>query len=606
MKQSTASYQSIKVFLNKHGVNLIAIGLLSFMLLMAFFSVKDDSLTMDEASHLPAGYSYLTQKDMRINPEHPPLIKELAGFPLLFIRSINFPYDIDGWQKDINGQWNYGFYFLYKMGNPAEKMIFWGRMPMLSVLLLLGIYLFKWTRELFGNRASLLALFLFSFSPTFLAHGRLVTTDVGAATGIFIATYYFIKFLKEKTKKSLIIAGITLGLAELTKFSAILLLPFFGVLIFVWAVSQTAGWRSFLKTFLIYLGYFIAIIAIAYLVVFPFYQYLVLNYPAERQVRDSRFLLSSFAFRPLANLVVWLADKPVLRAYGQYALGLLMVMQRATGGHTTYFLGEVSAAGWKSYFPFVYLVKETLTFHVLTLTALLYSLWRLIERWPNKPFWQNGFRRIFQWSELHLPELAMLVFIGLYWASSINSPLNIGVRHLLPTFPFVMVLVGGTISQLLKPPYLKVKFGFLAILILWQTIAIVRIYPHFLSYFNELIGGPNNAYIYTVDSNLDWGQDLKRLKKWLDDKGIDKIYVDYFGGSDASYYLKEKFLPWQGTHDPKELPKRSYLAVSATFLQGGRGKPAPGFDQPWGYYLWLNKYTPITKIGYSIFVYYIP
>jgi len=169
--------------------NIVAFLLLIFVFVLAFFSVKDDSLTMDEVVHLPAGYSYLTQKDMRLNPEHPPLIKDLGALPLLFINAsansaqekIKFPSEISAWKNDINGQWDFGRYFLYNIGNPTDKMILWGRMPMILILILLGFFIFKWTKELFGNRAGLLALFLFSFSPTLLAHGRLVTTDVGAA-----------------------------------------------------------------------------------------------------------------------------------------------------------------------------------------------------------------------------------------------------------------------------------------------------------------------------------------------------------------------------------------------------------------------------------------
>ena len=76
-----------------------------------------------------------------------------------------------------------------------------------------------------------------------------------------------------------------------------------------------------------------------------------------------------------------------------------------------------------------------------------------------------------------------------------------------------------------------------------------------MAYFNEIVGRPDQGYLYTVDSNLDWGQDLKRLVKWTDEKGVDKIYVDYFGGADAKYYLKDKFMPWWGTRNPKELPE---------------------------------------------------
>ena len=214
--------------------NIIAVLLLTFVFVIALFSIKDDSLTMDELAHLPAGYSYLTQKDMRLNPEHPPLIKSLAAFPLLFIKDINFPSYIREWQEDVNGQWGFGNYFLFQAGNPADKMIFWSRIPMILLLVLLGFYIFKWAKELFGQKAGLLSLFLFSFSPTFLAHGRLVTTDLGAAFGVVFASYYFLKALKDPQSKNIILAGIALGVAQLLKFSLILLLPLFVFLAFIW------------------------------------------------------------------------------------------------------------------------------------------------------------------------------------------------------------------------------------------------------------------------------------------------------------------------------------------------------------------------------------
>ena len=584
--------RSSSPFAKARVTNVIAAFLLLLMFALAVTSMAGDSATMDEVAHLPAGYSYLTQKDMRLNPEHPPLIKDLAAAPLLFIQGIKFPSEIKDWKEDINGQWEFGYNFLYKIGNPADKMIFWGRIPMVLILILLGFYVFKWARELFGNKAGLLALFFFSFSPTFLAHGRLVTTDVGAAAGAFIAVYYFIKFLKNPGKRNIIIAGVAFGAAMLCKFSLVLLVPFFALITLAWACfcSET---KPRIKTVFKYIGLALLVGIIGMVLIWPVYQYHVWNYPAERQVKDTEFLLSSFGNRNLANLVAWLADKPVLRAYAQYALGVLLVMQRGAGGHTTYFLGEISAAGWKNYFPIVYSIKVPLAFHILTIISLLYAAWL---------FKKKG------WIKNHFTELSMLLFIGIYWAASLASNLNIGVRHLLPVFPFAFLLVSGmTINLAEKRSFLKIKYAGLAILLLWQAISVASIYPHFLAYFNELAGGPNRGYIYTVDSNLDWGQGLKRLKNWVD-KNLpqnQQIYVDYFGGGDAQYYLKEKFVPWQGQRDSKDFPKGNYLAVSATLLQGGWGKPGPGFDQPTGYYQWLSAYQPVAKIGYSIFVYYI-
>jgi preprotein translocase subunit SecG len=571
---------------------IIAGLLLVFVFTIAVFSMKDDSLTMDEVAHLPAGYSYLTQKDMRLNPEHPPLLKDLAAFPLLFIKNINFPSNIKAWQKDINGQWDFGRYFLYRVGNPAEKMIFWARIPMILILILLGFFILKWTRELFGNKAGILALFLFSFSPTFLAHGRLVATDVGAATGFFIATYYFIKAFQFPNKKNIIIAGIAFGLAELCKFSLILLIPLFGFLGLIWWRIQS---RSLVKTLKILIFVFI----IGFILIWPIYQYHVWNYPAVKQVSDTKVYLKN-TLEPFKSLIIWAADKPILRAYAHYFTGLSMVFQRVAGGNTTYFLGEVSNLGWRSYFPIVYSIKIPLAFHILTLIALCYAVWSI-----KKPFWQNTLERVKNWIKFHFPEFAMLSFIGFYWLVSIKGNLNIGVRHLLPVFPFTILLVSGGIIHWLKQPYLKLKYAIILGFIFWQAFSVIAIYPYFLAYFNELAGGPDNGYTYVADSNLDWGQDLKRLKNWVKENRIEKIYIDYFGGGDPQYYLGKNFAPWWGTRNPKEFPRGNYLAVSATFLQGGRGKSIPTLPQPSGYYLWLDKYRPVTKIGYSIFVYYI-
>jgi len=615
--------------------NIIAVILLIFVFLVTIFSMKDDSMTMDEQAHLPAGYSYLTQRDMRLNPEHPPLIKDLAALPLLFINGIEFPHEIKDWQEDVNGQWGFGSHFMYEMGNPADQMLFWGRIPMVLILILLGFYIFKWTKELFGNNAAIFSLFLFSFSPTFLAHGRLVTTDVGAAAGALIATYYFIKFLQNSSKKNLIIAGIILGFAQLAKFSLFLLLPAFGILIMVWSIIKAFDFKSFWKTFGLYLARFILILLISAIVISLIYAYNIWNYPVERQISDIKtlhqgkpipflteglmalskipvvgkgvdFFLNALGpaskyLTDLSEVLTVFAKNRFLRPFGQYLHGLSLVIQRGLGGHTTFFLGEVSAVGWKNYFPIVYILKEPLAFHILTIIALI-----LASILIKEPFWRNTITRIEGWIKLHFPEFAMLIFIAVYWISSISSPLNIGVRHLLPVFPFTFLLVSAVITNWLKSPPFGIKYLIIGVLVVWQIISVIKIYPHFLAYFNEIAGGPDQGYLYTVNSNLDWGQDLKRLKKWVDDRGLDRIYIDYFGGSDTRYHFKEKCAPWWGTRNPAEFPKGNYLAVSATFLQGGRGDPVPGFNQDWGHYRWLNQYEPpVDKIGYSIFIYYI-
>ncbi|MFH1671396.1 MAG: glycosyltransferase family 39 protein [Candidatus Portnoybacteria bacterium] len=579
--------------------NIVAIILLSFTFLLGFFSMRGDSTTMDELAHIPAGYSYIVKHDMRLNPEHPPLLKDLSGLSIwlgskITQTTINFPEEHKSWQEDLNGQWDFGREFLYRSGNDADQIVFWARLPMLLILLLFGFYVFKWAREIYGNSAGLIALFLYSLSPTFLAHGRYVTTDVGAAAAFFIAIYYLVKWLKETNIKNLIFAGLAFGLALLTKFSLILLIPFFIFLVFVWAVLKKPLFPNLLK----YLGGLFLIGLIGLILIWPVYQCHVSNYPVERQYQDTVDNLSTYGNRLFADPVVWMSGEPSLRAYGQFFLGILMVVQRSVGGNTTYFLGEVSNLGWKEYFPIVFAIKVPLALFALILISLFYSSHQVKE-----PFYKKTLKRFFNWIRNHPDELALFSFFAVYWYATLRTNLNIGVRHILPTFPALYVLISGQIGKIIK----KHQTWRLIILLLfiWYGFSAVSVYPHFLTYFNESIGGPSQGHKYVVDSNLDWGQDLKRLTQYVEEHKIETIYLDYFGGDSPEYRLGEKFQPWWGDRNPNDLNSGDWLAVSASLLQGGKGCPTPSLGGTFGYYRWLNEYEPAATIGNSIFVYNI-
>ena len=176
---------------------LVPIALLFIMALLLIQAAKDDATIVDESPHITAGYSYLKFFDSHLNPEHPPLIKDLAGLPLQFL-NLNFPTQTDAWQKNINDQWSLGHDFLWESGNDGHQIVFWARIGPMLVTLLLGFFVFFWTKKIAGNLAASLALALYAFSPTVLAHGHLVTTDVGAAAGIIMASYFFIEYLKNK------------------------------------------------------------------------------------------------------------------------------------------------------------------------------------------------------------------------------------------------------------------------------------------------------------------------------------------------------------------------------------------------------------------------
>lgn len=588
----------------------ILAGVIIFVsLALSVLSLMGDSVTTDESPHIVSGYSYLTKKDMRLNPEHPPLIKDLSAIPLLF-QKISFDAEHPSWKNDLNGQWSAGTHFLYGTGNNADKIAFNARLAVLTIFIGLCLLVFWWGRKKYGNWGGLLALSLTALSPNIIAHARLVTTDVGAAFAFVFAIYFFVKYISKPTLKNLIIAGATFGLAQLFKFSLFLLVPLyifsFGAYIVAkkypeWKKLGDGKKSKFLrKNSLNFAKTIFIIFAIGYLIIWPVYQFHVWNYPPERQRADTESTLKSFAVKPLADSVVWMSDKPILRPYAQYLLGLFMVFQRAGGGNTTYFMGEVSSIAWKNYFPAVYLLKEPAPILALILISLALSTAKLLNLGAK-----HKIEPLAVYIKNNFDEFVWISFIILYWASSISGNLNIGLRHVLPTFPFIYLFVSGKISKWLvdkKAVFDKSsKIFILAVLIIWLARETTSIFPNYLAYFNQFAGGPANGYKYVADSNLDWGQDLRRLAKYAEDNGIEKIKVDYFGGGNPKYYLGEKYEEFHSDSPDKT----GWIAVSTTFLQQGRAKAAKGFNRDTTFYRWLDKYEPVAKIGYSIFVYKI-
>ncbi|MBU2101501.1 glycosyltransferase family 39 protein [Patescibacteria group bacterium] len=601
-------------------INKIALALiLTASLLLMVGSSLQESATMDELAHIPAGYSYVKYLDYRLNPEHPPLVKMLAGLPLL-TQDLNFPTDNPAWTNAVNGQWDMGRAFLYESGNNADSIIQLSRIGPMLLMLLLIVLVYVWSREIMGEWWALLPTLATALSPNFLAHGHYVTTDVGATLGIILSLYCFTRYLATPTKKNLGIVGVAFGIAQLMKFSAVLLIFQFIILALIVALSRISksgghAIKHALQLTRRYLGRIILIFIIGGLVIYPLYWLTTVNYPPERQLADTTAILEGFPAPPtpqgevcsplrcLADITIWGADKPIIRPYSQYMLGLLMVMQRSAGGNTAYFLGTVDNQGSSLYFPMVYLMKESLPMLILILLASIFGLYStlkaLVKRKPKFKEYLNA----------NLHEFSALLFVGIYALYSINSTLNIGFRHLMPIIPLIYILTIGVFKKYIHTDFYKkqLKVSFIAFMFVWFTLGSIVAYPHYLPYFNETIG-TDNGWQYVTDSNYDWGQDLKRLAIFVDEQKIDKIGIDYFGAGSPAYYIgANKVENW---YSAKGNPLESgieWLAVSVGFLQTSIGEKAPGF---WmdveEEYRWLENPTqPDFVIGKSIFVYHL-
>lgn len=586
----------------------IPYAIIAIALALAIASMKNDSLVVDEIPHIGAGYSYVVKHDMRLNPEHPPLVKDLAGLGLSLLKPNQDAFKSKFWQTDINGQWEFGRLLIFNTGNDADSILYAVRLPILIFFILSSWLVFYWGRKLYGETAGVIALILFSFSPTIMAHARLVTTDMAALFGILSATYFFLIYLRESTKKNFFFAAIVFGIALLCKFSTALLVPYLGLTALIWGFLQPRRFSDRILHAINYGFRSVAVFAVGFLlIVWPVYILHTAGYPPERQVRDTRQDLSTDKKRWIAEPIIAMADKPIIRAAGQYLLGFAMVQQRATGGNEIFYLGNTVNDGGPWYFPIVYFLKEPLAWWGFVIMALVVAI-----------LWQRGehHKKLGIWLKDNFESVAMILWLVVYWSVSISSNLNIGIRHLLPTFPFAILLVSSQVGHLLEKSkhlsreHMKITAGLVSVLIAWYVYENVSVFPNYLTYFNQIAGGPSGGYRYVVDSNLDWGQDVKRLAQWTQKNDIKKISLDYFGWTDASYYLGDKFI-WTSSSTFKDSydfiknnQSNSWIAVSATFLQNSNGQRPDGTNSR-NNYLWLDSFEPVTVIGNSIFVWHI-
>ena len=634
------------------GFVLALICLVSFGLML--FASRTDSAIDDELAHIPAGYGYVHNLDYRLNPEHPPLVKALAMLPVLFLNP-NFPTDATSvWQTEINGEWDQGYQFLYNTGNNANEIIQTARiMPIiLTILALLLVYFFA--KRLMGPWWALLPAFLFGLSPTMLAHGHYVTTDVGAAFGILLATYFFTRLIESPSTKNIWLAGIAFGIAQLTKFSTPFLVPLFVFVLFaLWIRDMflksrremlAAGWR--------YLKILIFILLIGYLcIVYPIYFLFTANYPIAKQISDTTSILASFANGPtpagqmchgmrcLADLDIWMSKSPVLRPFAQYTLGVLMVLQRVGAGNTIYFMGRVVGSGGWIYFPLLFLLKEPLPTILIVATALILALWWMWKK--ARASHGRVLGNISDYISVNFAEFTMASFVVLYGGYAVHSSLNLGVRYLIPIIPFIFILSAGVWKKWVMHFDLSraattfdmaaamaksvavslVKYSILVILLAWLFCETLFAAPYFLSYFNEIGGGVANGYHYATDSNYDWGQDLLRLQAWVSaHPEVDKIAVDYFGGGNPKYYLGAKEIDWSSSKGDPTDQNIHWLAVSVNTLEIATQPLAQGQTRSASdSYSWLTALwqpqpgmgnipfsaTSTIRIGTSIFVYHL-
>lgn len=523
-----------------------AVGLLLLLAWLELSTLSVTSPTIDEPLHIMRGSAYVRRGEERYLMYGPVLSNVLSGLGLLAEPDLQlYPVADPVWNNIASMQHPHGF--IWNNAVPAERIFFWGRLPIIAVSLLLGAFIFRWARERTNGAAAVGALALYVFSPNLLAHSRLATTDSVTAAAFLISMYAFDKALRTPPWRTWLLSGVMLGVALAAKFSAAALGLAFCWLaaLRVWQLRKDRAER--LKP----IGTLGLTVMIGGLALWGIYRFSLgpivpggLSVPAPYYWRE------------------WAAMNEYLQA-----------------PWPGYLFGELGQPGWWYYYPVTFLVKTPLPELIFLLLAMLRTM--------RSRAWAN--------------DLVVYLVPALYFGALLFSPHDLGYRYLLPVVPFIFIAAADVIAAAQKTCWMKIAVG---LLIAWQIIGALRYYPHYLPYFNEIVGGPERGRYILSDSNIDWGQDLASLRQYVDQRGIDPIKFSYFGITPPDRYgFTAEVLPplLTGIQDQARWKLRAFQP----------NDPAPGvyaisavnLMQPDGPYGYFRDRQPDAIIGGSIYVY---
>ena len=526
----------------------LGFGILGFWVFfaLALSQLTTTSPTFDEGYAVLRGYAALRTGHL-VPIGHPPFAHWLSTLGVALEPNLPDPRALDGWYGDLYDDSSNDL--MWKRGLDADRLTFLARYPILLLGLILGAVTARWAKELFGWQAALVALTLHALSPNLLANAALATTDLPVATFYFFTLYCWYRFTQKTNLRNALLSGLCLGLALTSKFSALLLGPTLALLGLIHLIYNSQNRR--------------------------------LSFDVSRFV-----LYSAFIILPSAFLIAWATYSFALRPYplAQYLRELADLTDLATSGHTAYLLGQLSPKGWWYYHLVVFAVKTPLPLLLLIVYGVSLIAYYLLRRSPSSLFSLPS-------SLLLPPFLYLLATITIF-------SLNVGYRYLLPALPFLHILAASTMRHAIRNTS---RLTFYLLLFTFHAASTLLIAPHFLAYFNELVG-PQNGYKVLADSNLDWGQDLPALAQYLDGR---PVYFSYFGQADPHYYgINSTPLPgWPpptGVADyaPAD-PAPGLYAISASNFVGAQ------LDQP-NTYAYFRELTPLAVVNYSIFVYEVP
>lgn len=528
---------------------IIAAILLFIFAILVISSMRVHSGTADEiAHHIPVGVILWEKGDFKMDTSQPPLARYIMALPVILFLKPNLPADKAVWRIEDRSIFGKDFFFKYNQN--SRQILFWARLAILLVGIFGAVVVFIWAKSLYGLNSGILALFFYCFSVETIAHSGLATTDMTSACFILLSLYSFWRFLNKPSGLNLILAAIALGLAQLSKYTAVILYLFYAVFIFTRrkeGVTLRILGLFLLSLVVVWAGYGFSFT--------PLLKYTLRSQEKLELITAALVGLQGITHSRLEYLLFNLSVP-----LGEHLLGVLGVARHSHLGHGMFFLGEYSSFGSKIYFAVSLFIKTQIPLLIFFLMGL-----------------RSGSKDKF----VKKTTIYIACAIAVFFIAASFSKLKLGHRYILMIYPLIFIIAGKS-AEWFKVKGLRL---WLIITLAWYALAAILVWPNYLSYFNEFIGGPDNGWKYLRDSNIDWGQNLPQLAGYIRDHNIQEVTLEYFGQDEPSIYgiTYRKF-----EKEEYNYPKNKIYAISVNHLEGVE---------------WAKNTKPTSKAGYSIFIY---
>jgi 4-amino-4-deoxy-L-arabinose transferase-like glycosyltransferase len=596
--------------------------------LLSYSAALRESPTTDEPLHALSGYLIRWMDDYRVDVEDPPLFLWITTLPQQVSDLKVDPNDpaMKAIFANHDDQWSLVIKAMFRTPRtdagttPGETVVYSGsayinRARLIFTLIgtMLGAMIALWAYRIAGSKAALIATALYAFDPNFLAHAPRVKNDVMMAWLMVLLLYAIWRFGRRATVPGVIFIAAICAIGITTKFSAAGFAPILGMGLLCRALLSQP-WLSFgreltsrAQKLLVALGVSIAVAIVCYIAIWASYGF------RFSMTSDSRLKFDRHAFVFEAKLnevmsqsrgrditaqdieahtpsfpiraILWLDDHHILP--DGFLYGLLYMY--STGlARSAFLLGQRSVTGWWYYFPLAMLFKTPLA---VLAGALLLSI-RGVLRTLRDAAWKR-----FDWTTfcLWLP-------IVIYGASAMRMNLNLGIRHILPVYPFIYLIIAVALTKWMASGA-RIARVVTLVLVIGALVESLSFWPHFIPFFNVACGRATGGARLLGDSNIDWGQDLPLVADWQKDHHDTRLYLSYFGSADPKYYGIQ-YIQVAGGYafsdqpvEPKDKP--GVLAISVTNIQGIYDTSPEGRVER----EYLRQLKPLEILGGSIYLY---